>query len=246
MFRFHGGQPVEKGTYWNLSSGEKIDAGANTVLPGVRDTHYVKLPVFSVFIAGPLVGLLFTCIIPFLFFFVLLTFLPGSVFATEAVASDEAKGCLACHATPGMTMTFRDKDTLSVHVDGSHFKNTVHGFVTCTGCHSTVSPKNHPSSQYGSKHEFVLSIAGACKTCHADEQIMANPLHQRAIHKANAPPCSDCHGSHAIRKVPTQKEKQSATQYCLTCHKQHLSLSLNGKSLSLSMLLKHYVFYPAS
>ncbi len=234
MFRFHGGQPVEKGTYWNLSTGEKIDAGANTMLPGARDAHYVKLPVFSVFIAGPLAGLLFTCIIPFLFIFVLLTFLPGSVFASsETVSSDEAKG-------PGMTMTFLDKDTLSVHVDSSHFKNTVHGFVTCTGCHSSVSPQHHPSQQYGPKHEFVLSIAGACKTCHADEQIMANPLHQRAILKANAPPWSDCRGSHAIRKVPTQKETQSTAQYCLTRHKQQLSLSLKGKSLLLSMLLKHY------
>jgi hypothetical protein len=235
MFRFHGGQSVEKGTYWHLSSGERIDAARQTALPGNSHDHYVKLPAASVFIAGPLAGLLFTMVIPFLFLLVTLVFLPRTIHASEAVASDEAKACLGCHATPGMSTTFRDKSTLSVHVSENHFQNTVHGFLACTGCHSDVSLDTHPSSQYATKREFVLHVAEACKTCHADEQLMANPLHQKAITKANAPPCSDCHGSHAIRKVPTQKEKLTTTQYCLTCHQQQLSMSIKGESLSLAI-----------
>jgi hypothetical protein len=235
MFRFHGGQTVEKGTYWNLSSGERVDAKTSDVLPGDRGARFVKLPAVSVFIAGPLAGLLFTCIVPFLLFFVLLSFLPRPVLASEAVDSDEAKACLGCHATPGMTKTFQDKGTLSVQIDEGHFKNTVHGFVTCTGCHSAVSLDTHPASKYGTKQEFVHTLSNACKTCHADEQIMANPLHQRVISKANAPPCSDCHGSHSIRKVPTQKEELSTSQYCLTCHRKQISLSINDQSLSLSI-----------
>src|SRR5512147_222441 len=105
MFRFHGGQSVEKGTYWNLSSGERIDAVRQTALPGSSHEHYVKLPVASVFIAGPLAGLLFTMVIPFLFLLVTLVFLPRTIHASEAVASDEAKACLGCHATPGMSTT---------------------------------------------------------------------------------------------------------------------------------------------
>jgi hypothetical protein len=134
-----------------------------------------------------------------------------------------------------MSKSFKDKSTVDLHVSENHFTNTVHAFLACTGCHSDVSPDTHPSAQYATKREFVLHVADACKTCHADEQLKANPLHQKAITKANAPPCSDCHGSHSIRKVPTQKEKLTTTQYCLTCHQQQLSMSIKGETLSLAI-----------
>ena len=113
MFKFHGGQSVGKGTYWNLSNGERIDATRNSELPGSDATSYVKLPVAGVFIAGPLAGLLFTFVIPFLFLLVTLVFLPRTIHASEAVKSDEAKACLGCHATPGSASyqgTDRDQD----------------------------------------------------------------------------------------------------------------------------------------
>ncbi len=235
MFRFHGGQSVGKGTYWNLSSGERIDVRGAAGLPGSGAETYLKLPAAGLFIAGPLAGLLFTCVIPFLFLLVTLMFLPRTIHASEALASDEAKACLGCHATPGMTKTFGDKTTVDLQINESRFQNTVHGFLTCTSCHTSVSLDTHPASQYATRKEFVLQVAGACRNCHADEQLMANPIHQRAIAKANAPPCSDCHGSHSIRKVLTQKEKLTTSQYCLSCHQQHLSLSINGETLSLAI-----------
>jgi len=143
MFRFHGGQSVGKGTYWNLSNGERIDAHRTTALPGGEDTHYMKLRSPGVH-RWPFAGLLFTCVIPFLLLLVTLLFLPRTMHASEAVISEEAKACLSCHATPGMSTTFRDKSTLSVHVSESHFQNTVHGFLACTGCHSDVSLDTHP------------------------------------------------------------------------------------------------------
>src|SRR5512137_1622535 len=138
MFRFHGGQSVGKGTYWSLSNGERIDAARSAQLPGNRSEQYVKLPLAGIFIAGPLAGLLFTIVIPFLFLLVTLVFLPRTIHASEALASDEAQACLGCHATPGMSTTFKDKSTVDVHVSESHFKNTVHAFLSCTGCHSDV------------------------------------------------------------------------------------------------------------
>lgn len=235
MFRFHGGQTVRKGTYWNLKSGERIDIRVDSHLPGTSDVHYVKISAAGVFIAGPLAGLLFTCIVPFSFLLLTLLFLPRTMMASESPLSSEAQTCLGCHATPGMSVTFGDKSTMSVHVDANHFQGSVHSVIECTNCHSNVSLDTHPNTQYASKQHFLLNLASACKTCHADEQLMANPLHKRAITKANAPPCSECHGSHAIRKVPAQKEKLSTTQYCLTCHKQQFSKSINGTSVSLNI-----------
>jgi hypothetical protein len=235
MFRFHGGQPVGKGTYWNLTSGERIDIREESRLPGTSDVRYIRLSVTGVFIAAPLAGLVFTCIVPFLFLLLTLLFLPRTMMASESPLSGEAQACLGCHSTPGMSMTFGDKSSMSVHVDANHFQGSVHSVIECTSCHSNVSLDTHPNTQYASRQQFLLNLASACKTCHADEQLMANPLHQRAITKANAPPCSECHGSHAIRKVPTQKEKLSTTQYCLTCHKQQLSKSIGGTPVSLNI-----------
>jgi hypothetical protein len=235
MFTYFGGLTVGKGTYWNLSSGERFDVNGTATLPGTRDERYWKIPMANVCIAGPVAGLLFAALIPFLLVLVTLLVLPRTVYASGAETSEEAKTCLSCHATPGMTMTFKDKSTASVHVDQSHFRDSVHGFLDCTGCHSTVSLDTHPATQYASKQQFLLQLASACRTCHAEDQLMANPLHQRAITRANAPPCSACHGSHAIRKVPAQKEQISTSQYCLTCHQQHLSKTINGETVSLTI-----------
>lgn len=235
MFTHIGGRIVEQGTYWRLSNGERTDVDAPAALPGGRDERYVKIPLAGICIAGPLAGLLFTVVLPFLLLCLVLALLPRTASAAGATLSDEAQACMGCHATPGMTMTFQDGSTASVHIDGSHFQGTVHDFLDCTGCHSDVSLDSHPSTKYGSRKQFLLHLASACRTCHADEQIMANRIHQRAVAKANAPPCSACHGSHAISKVPTRKEKLSTTQYCLTCHGQKLTKSINGEVISLTI-----------
>jgi hypothetical protein len=234
MFTHFGGRTVGKGIYWNLTSGERVDVDGSAVLPGPSDERYVKLPNAGIMIAGPLAGLLFTVVVPFLCLFVMIMLLPRTVLATGSALSGEAETCLSCHATPGMTMTFKDKTTASAQVKADHFAKSVHTF-DCTGCHSDVSLDTHPATQYASRQQFLLHLASACRTCHAEEQLMANPQHGLAITRANAPPCSGCHGSHSITKVPTKQEKFSTTQYCLTCHTQPLSKSIKGETVSLTV-----------
>src|SRR5512138_1074461 len=176
MYTQFGGRTVGKGTYWNLSSGERIDVDGAATLKGARTDRYVNIPVAGLCIAGPLAGLLFTVVIPFLFLFVMLALLPRTVHASGASLGDEAQVCLGCHATPGMTMTFTDKTTASVHVDAKHFKNSVHKDLSCTNCHSSVNLDNHPSAKYANKQQFLLNLASACRTCHSDEQVLANTL----------------------------------------------------------------------
>jgi len=235
MFRFYGGRTVGKGTYWNLSSGESIEVSHEKVLPGDKQVRYLKIPTMGMFILGPFLGLLFVCLIPLFSLIVSLTFLSRIALASDALKSDEAVMCMGCHSTQGVVKTFKNKEKVSVYIDESHFKNTVHGFLTCTGCHSNVSLDNHPSAQYASKKDFAIQISNACKTCHSNEQVLAKPIHRQAITRANAPPCSDCHGSHSISKVSGWKEAASNSQYCLTCHKKDLSLSMKGEILSLTI-----------
>ncbi len=161
-------------------------------------------------------------------------FLPCAATSAPAKLSDEAETCLTCHASPG-TKTFSDKTTVSVQVDGKRFAGSVHGSLGCTSCHTDVKLDNHPSAQYATKQQLVLHVAKACRTCHADSQLMASPLHQRALSRADAQPCSSCHGSHAIGKALARKNKGSVSQYCLTCHSKPLTRSIDGKTISLTI-----------
>ena len=160
--------------------------------------------------------------------------LPHSAAAAPAKLSDEAETCLSCHAGPG-TKTFGDKTTVSVQIDGKRFAGSVHGSLGCTSCHPDVNLDNHPSATYASKKQFVLHVTKACRTCHADSQLTASPLHQRVITRPDAQPCSSCHGSHDIVKALARKNKGSDTQYCLTCHSKPLTRSIDGKTVSLTI-----------
>ncbi len=180
-----------------------------------------------------LTGNLSSFVLPILF--VLILFLPPRMApAAPPALSDEAQTCQTCHASPG-TKTFGDKTTVSVQVDGGKFAASVHGSLGCTICHADVKLDNHPSAQYATKQQLVLHVAKACRTCHADSQLMALPLHQRAISRPDAQPCSSCHGSHAIGKALARKGKGSASQYCLTCHSKPLTRSIDGKTISLTI-----------
>ena len=165
---------------------------------------------------------------------ILYLFLPRAALSAPAKLSDEAETCLTCHASPG-TKTFSDKTTVSVQVDGKGFASSVHGPLGCTSCHTDVKLDNHPSATYATKKQFVLHVVKACRTCHADSQLTANPVHQRAISRADAQPCSTCHGSHAIVKTLARKDKGTDTQYCLTCHSKPLTRSTDGKTISLTI-----------
>jgi predicted CXXCH cytochrome family protein len=204
-------------------------------LPGDRQERYLKVPTAGIFLLGPLSGLLFVCILPLMSLLIVVTLLSKTASASEATKSEEAQMCMGCHSSQGVVKTFKNKEKLSVYIDESHFKDSAHSFLTCTGCHSSVSLDNHPSATYASRKEFALQVSSACKGCHSNEQLMAKPIHRQAITRANAPPCSDCHGSHAVRKTKSWKETASNSQYCLTCHKNELSTSLNGEALSLSI-----------
>lgn len=66
MLTYRGGSKVQKGTYWDLAKGERIDIDAEGMLPGDRNIMFVKLPAAAVLLAGPLVGLLYAVFLPFI------------------------------------------------------------------------------------------------------------------------------------------------------------------------------------
>jgi hypothetical protein len=163
------------------------------------------------------------------------TLLTSVASASDPLSSGEAALCMSCHSIPDMVKVFANDETLSVSLDKSHFEDTVHSFLSCTGCHFDVSMDTHPSADYESKDAFVLHISKSCKMCHPGGQLLAKPQHRNAITMADSPPCSNCHGSHSIQRVSELKKTVSSTQYCLTCHSQSLSLSFIEGDVSLKV-----------
>jgi hypothetical protein len=66
MLKHKAGNKVGKGTYWNFSTGERIDISTEGVLPGGRDTAYYRLPAAGIVALGPVVGLLYAAFLPFI------------------------------------------------------------------------------------------------------------------------------------------------------------------------------------
>ena len=220
MFRFNDKVVVADGMCQDLSEDKGKKAEQEISLGGDRLTTFQKIRTAGIFVLGPLSGLLFICLLPLLSMLIVVTLLSKMASASDVMQSEEAAMCMGCHANQDVVKTFGNKEKLSVRISERHFKDSVHGFLTCTSCHSTVSMDNHPSANYASRRAFAVQISTACKGCHSDEQLMAKPMHRAAISRSNAPPCSDCHGSHSIRKSAGWKEASTSTsQYCLTCHK---------------------------
>ena len=63
---YKGGHKVEQGTYWDTSTGERVEVEGQLVLPGNDHTIYIKAKSGLVLIAGPILGLAFALFLPFI------------------------------------------------------------------------------------------------------------------------------------------------------------------------------------
>ena len=63
---YKGGQNVEKGTYWNTFTGERLEISESQALPGGENTIYVRAKSGWVLLAGPVLGLCFAVFLPFI------------------------------------------------------------------------------------------------------------------------------------------------------------------------------------
>ncbi|MGE5174348.1 MAG: hypothetical protein ACM3MD_11040 [Betaproteobacteria bacterium] len=66
MLTYKGGHKVGKGTYWDLASGRRIDVISDAVLAGGGAATYVKMPSGVMLLSGPVIGLLYAVLMPFI------------------------------------------------------------------------------------------------------------------------------------------------------------------------------------
>lgn len=157
-------------------------------------------------------------------------FVVSLMMCVEALAGNE--DCLMCHSDKSLTMTRKGK-SVPLFVDASQYKNSSHGEMECTACHEGFKPFDLP-------HAKKIKPVD-CFGCHGGNGL---DHYNGSVHgKKNAKGdrnanCSDCHTTHAIKKVSAlgQSERSILSeQTCARCHpKVHtrFSDSDHGRALA--------------
>ena len=66
MLTYKTGQKVGKGTYWDLASGQRVDVLEEAVLSGGGAASYIRMSPGAVLVSGPVIGLLYSILMPFI------------------------------------------------------------------------------------------------------------------------------------------------------------------------------------
>ncbi len=140
--------------------------------------------------------------------------------ASAAAPSPGDSQCLACHGMPGLEKPLPSGGTLSLHIAGDIFAQSVHSAIGCTGCHADINLASHPATvaPIASKGEFSLAMVQVCRTCHTGEfSQWDKSVHAALAREGNAaaPLCTTCHSPHAVIKGAAEAMD---TVPCKACH----------------------------
>ncbi|MCK6562830.1 cytochrome c3 family protein [candidate division KSB1 bacterium] len=129
----------------------------------------------------------------------------------KPAAAQEEMDCLMCHGDESLTTTDSTGREHSLFVTPGHLENSVHAGFDCVTCHADVTEIPHAEK---------LAPA-ACQTCHEDAVAdLAESVHGLP-QIADAPTCSDCHGSHDIRLRADTLSWVNPKQLAFTCGRCH-------------------------
>lgn len=148
-------------------------------------------------------------------------------------------GCLSCHAkkptakgrVPGQA-PFIDREKL--HTSG-------HSQIACTKCHDDVKEGAKPSVIVGGR-ELAKKVDRTCQKCHEDiDKVYEKSSHGKLLEQGKETAlCSDCHGSHNIRKTSDPESEtyaKNSVETCVKCHahkyKETYEESFHGRAVHL-------------
>jgi formate dehydrogenase gamma subunit len=128
----------------------------------------------------------------------------------QSANSQASNACMICHGNSSLTMKKGGK-ILSLFVDESSMKTSVHGAFQCVSCHVGLNPGAMP-------HAKVIKPVD-CKACHPIKGF------EISIHGTRAS-CKACHGTHDIllRKNPkSMVSRLNISNTCAHCHEAKAS-----------------------
>lgn len=145
-------------------------------------------------------------------FAILLSTFSLTVGSAFALTNDD---CLGCHGDTAMTAE-KDGNTISLYVDETTYKQTVHAENGCVSCHVEAEVA-------GDEHPYPMSPVD-CSSCHDKiGAIYANSAHGVAMSKGDkyAPHCKDCHSKHDILKPTDPRSTTYPLNIPYTCGRCH-------------------------
>ena len=145
----------------------------------------------------------------------------GSARAAGSALSRPDLQCLGCHSAKGLETKLANGETLSLHVQGSAFAESVHNMLGCAVCHPNTTLENHPplKTKIASIRENSLALTQVCRPCHAAIfKQYEGSIHAAILREGNpiAPVCTDCHSPHAV--MPKAAYDATTGAPCSKCH----------------------------
>lgn len=142
---------------------------------------------------------------------------------------EEGGICLGCHSSKDLSMTLGNGQQMSVYVDSSLLKGSVHKELSCSGCHKGFSAGDHPQRKFKDRRAHAVASSGVCKQCHEFKK----GIHLSMLNTLKDVLCVDCHGYHGVKVV------EEGVESCNGCHKYSLSITYkDGSKQSLMIDLK--------
>lgn len=161
-----------------------------------------------------------------------------TVKASQAPRGASVQECLDCHGRQGFSASFAGQ-RLSLYVDPQAYTASIHGTNACTTCHPLGGLQPHVKSY--SPRATARAVDDNCRHCHKEVAGQYQQgVHAREFYGASAALCSDCHGSHDIRKKTDSRSLVYPTNVPSTCGRCHqgeemktYQESFHGRAISL-------------
>ena len=103
MNEYYGGTKAVNGVYLNRADGELVQVHAQAqVLPGTKDTRYIKIPAALAVLGGPMAGLALVMFLPFIGIVGMIGFLGYKAWHGTATVARKVFQPVAVGQEPGM------------------------------------------------------------------------------------------------------------------------------------------------
>jgi hypothetical protein len=97
MLIWKGAQQAVTGTYWDISTGDRISIKDRETLPGDSSTTYIKASSALVLLLGPVFGLIFAIFLPFIGIAMALSFVGKKIIAAGKPAAQSVANSAVKH-----------------------------------------------------------------------------------------------------------------------------------------------------
>jgi predicted CXXCH cytochrome family protein len=146
---------------------------------------------------------------------------PVGARADGSAQTDPNQACLECHAGAGKTLTFPSGEALSMDVDVTAYRNSVHGArLDCLDCHERNREYPHPPVEVRDRRDYARAEYETCYRCHFEQYTRSlDSTHFDAMATGNAAAaiCTDCHTAHAVTSLKGQRKQIAGI--CANCHR---------------------------